>query len=142
MRIFAATDGSEGATRAVERAARLAQTCGAQLFLVTVGSGRLTAEEVSMAKSLGIAQGDLLERFSGEILVRATAAARAAGATQIETSDCIGEAAETLLDVARRDKPDLLVVGRRGRGRVAGLVLGSVSQKLAASAPCAVLIVP
>ncbi|HYL24641.1 MAG TPA: universal stress protein [Burkholderiales bacterium] len=142
MLIVAATDGSEGATRAVEMAGRLSKACGAKLTVVTVGSGRLSADEASAARRLGVPEGDLLEHFTREILDKATERARAAGASQIEICDCVGNVAERILDVVRSDKPDLLVVGRRGRGRVAGLVLGSVSQKLAASAPCAVLVVP
>ncbi|MFZ1101539.1 MAG: universal stress protein [Hyphomicrobiaceae bacterium] len=33
-------------------------------------------------------------------------------------------------------------MGRHGRGRLAGLLLGSVSQKIASLAPCAVILVP
>jgi nucleotide-binding universal stress UspA family protein len=49
-----------------------------------------------------------------------------------------GSPVEVLVDAAR--EADLLVVGSRGHGRFAALLLGSVSQKLAQHAPCPLLI--
>ena len=37
---------------------------------------------------------------------------------------------------------DVIVVGRRGLGQVAGLLLGSVSRKLAGDSQCPVIVVP
>lgn len=51
-----------------------------------------------------------------------------------------GPAAQILLEAAKG--ADLLVVGSRGRGGFAGLLLGSVSQQVAHHAPCPVVIVP
>jgi nucleotide-binding universal stress UspA family protein len=50
-----------------------------------------------------------------------------------------GPAAASLLDEARG--ADLLVVGSRGRGGFAGLVLGSVSRQCAEHSPCPIVIV-
>jgi hypothetical protein len=43
-----------------------------------------------------------------------------------------GDAAETIIDAVRGEKADFLVVGRCGRGRLTGLLLGSASQQAAA----------
>lgn len=50
-----------------------------------------------------------------------------------------GHAAEVLLDAAA--DASLLVVGSRGHGGFTGLLLGSVSQHVAAHAPCPVVVV-
>lgn len=51
-----------------------------------------------------------------------------------------GIAAEALVDFAR--DADLLVVGARGRGAFAGLLLGSTSQRCAERSACPVVVVP
>ena len=51
--------------------------------------------------------------------------------------------AEIIIDEIRRENIDVVVVGRReSTGQLSGLLLGSVSQKLASLAPCMVTIVP
>ena len=53
-----------------------------------------------------------------------------------------GDPAEALIKVAKDVHADAVVVGRRGLGQLKGLLLGSVSQKLASLAPCMAIIVP
>src|SRR5664280_2485180 len=50
-----------------------------------------------------------------------------------------GRPANTILDVADRFHPDLLVVGSRGLGPLTSALLGSVCEELVDHAPCPVL---
>ena len=52
-----------------------------------------------------------------------------------------GDARRALIDEARREKVDLIVVGSHGRSGVAKLVLGSVASHIVTHAPCSVLVV-
>lgn len=53
----------------------------------------------------------------------------------------IGNSASVVLETARSSRADLVAVGSRGRGRLAELVLGSVSHRVVLHAPCAALLV-
>jgi len=60
---------------------------------------------------------------------------------EIHTELIEGDSAEAIIDVAKTRTSDVIVMGSRGLGRLAGLVLGSTSQKVVSHAPCPVLIV-
>ncbi len=141
QRILVATDDSRGANRAVDAAARLARSTGCALLILTVGGSISGAELRRLAGS----DGDLsetLEKAASEVLSRAEARALRRGVTPVKLLTSWGDPAQAIIDAVRQEKADLLVVGRRGRGRLSGLLLGSVSQKLASLAPCKVLVVP
>jgi nucleotide-binding universal stress UspA family protein len=77
-----------------------------------------------------------LERGTAAIRERA----RAAGVT---ATACVwhGDPAEAILEAAWSERPDMLVLGARPHRDLRRL-LGSVSARVAASAPCKVMIVP
>lgn len=52
-----------------------------------------------------------------------------------------GPAAEAILHVAEARKTDLIIMGSRGLGTLAGLLLGSQSNKVLQHAPCPVMVV-
>ena len=52
-----------------------------------------------------------------------------------------GPPAEAVLRVVERRGNDLIVIGTRGCGRLSGLLLGSICQKVMQHAPCPVLLV-
>lgn len=60
---------------------------------------------------------------------------------EIHTELLEGPAAEAIIEVAATRKSDVIVMGSRGLGTLAGLLLGSTSQKVVAHASCPVLIV-
>jgi nucleotide-binding universal stress UspA family protein len=51
-----------------------------------------------------------------------------------------GRAASTIIDDAREFRADLVIVGSRGHGAIATLLLGSVSSEVVDHAPCPVLV--
>ncbi|MFZ0013377.1 MAG: universal stress protein [Acidimicrobiia bacterium] len=59
----------------------------------------------------------------------------------VEKVDLDGYPADTLVDYATDVDASLLVVGTRGRGELASLVLGSTSHRAIQLAPCDVLVV-
>lgn len=142
QRILIGTDGSEGAQRALRTAAQLSKATAAELLIVTVSQPRLSGSQISEAEDRGFAPGNLLELTTRRIAQDARELAINLGAAQTRIIDAAGDAAIVLIDIAVSEGVDMIVVGRRGRGRLAGLLLGSVSQKLASLAPCSVLIVP
>jgi nucleotide-binding universal stress UspA family protein len=140
--IIAATDGSQGAERAISAAADLTKAVDGRLLLVNVGQSGLSQRQLRTIGRLQLTEGDALEGISDRILAKANALARARGAAKVETMSCAGDPAEALIKVAKDAHADALVVGRRGLGQLKGLLLGSVSQKLASLAPCMAIIVP
>ncbi len=143
-RILVATDDSEGADRAVDYAARRAKADGAELLIVNVIGGYGLPDKVFRAftRAEQTWLTELLESLSAETLTKARDRARSAGATIIELESRDGDVAPTIIAIAQEKAADAIIVGKRGAGRVTGLLLGSVSQKLVSLSPLPVTVVP
>jgi nucleotide-binding universal stress UspA family protein len=138
-KIVVGVDGSAGAAAALSWAHAHAQLTGAEL-------------EVVLAFNYGLAWIDVGSDYQATWVEHATLKARDeihrviaeaipdAGDVVVHPLVVEGEPAEVLIEIAR--PADLLVVGTRGRGGFAGLLLGSVSQRCVERAPCPVVVVP
>jgi len=144
QQLILATDGSEGAMRALTFAAQLAKAFGAELCLVNVahdmGLGYAELEQFSRAENITLHEA--LSAQSDRILAAALTRAQQLGVTGLRTEAAIGDPAQEILAIAEREDTDLLVVGKRGWGTLRGMLLGSVSQKLVSLARCPVIVVP
>ena len=141
--VLVATDGSAGADRAVDYAAHMAKTYNADLLILNViGHGlpekvftRFTHGQQAWVR-------ELLESLSAQTLAEAQERSQRIGVSKILLESRTGDVAQTVIELAREKAADAIVVGKRGTGRLEGLLLGSVSQKLVSLAPCPVTVIP
>jgi len=134
-RIVVGVDGSAEARRALAWAAHQAEVTGASLETVMAWEipamifGPVVWPEGFDPRT------DAGRLLDGEIEAVLGSAPTIALSAVVEE----GQAASVLHRAA--EGADLLVVGSRGRGGFAGLVIGSVSEHLAAHAPCPIVII-
>jgi nucleotide-binding universal stress UspA family protein len=60
----------------------------------------------------------------------------------METAFRIGKDYQEILDFARSNEIDLIVIGRRGHGTLSKALFGKVTEKIVRKSHCAVLIIP
>jgi nucleotide-binding universal stress UspA family protein len=142
--IVVATDGSEGAQRAVATAAALAKDSGADLIIANVIGGYEFPGEIfqRLSRPQNVWFHELLAAESANVLKRAQEAADAHGTGKVDLVSRMGDPSETILRIADERNADAIVVGKRGLGRVAGILVGSLSQKLISLATRVVIVVP
>jgi nucleotide-binding universal stress UspA family protein len=127
---------------------RLAET----EYAVEVGAAMRSFEAAADAPEIRTGLGSLVQsshavgatvrRVLGqEIVAEAAELARSKGVAKVSTAVEHGDAASVIIREAGAQGAELVVLGCRGLGDIAGLLLGSVSHKVAHGAGCSVLIV-
>lgn len=123
--IVVAVDGSENSDKALVPACDIALKYGARLYLVHAPQPA----------------SDPAAPSGRAVLDKARSRAEALGCTPADAILGDDEPADEILRAAATVGADLIVMGRRGLGGVAGLFLGSVSQKVSQRANCSVMTV-
>jgi len=136
-RILLAVDGSEHALHAAKVAGDLVRAVKAKELRVVIAYEPVPAYlgEPNLSNTISARMND-----SQEILHEAE---EAMGQVPVEIhSEMIeGQIADAIINVATTRESDLIIMGSRGLGRLAGALMGSNSQKVVSEAPCPVLIV-
>ena len=139
--IVAGIDGSDGSTRAAERAVAMAKHWNAKLLLVTVirppegwwgiGGAPPTPEALSTAIVEGQQQ-----------IITAAEESLPLEGVDYETVEELGDPTSSLLAVCERREADIVVIGRRGSGLAERVLMGSVADRIVHHSEIPVLVVP
>ncbi len=121
-KILIATDGSEFSDKAVREALNIASACGSEVVIVSVAS---SDSEVREAEGFVREAGEKAEKKG----------------LKVTTGTPVGTVYEKIIDVAEKEKVDLIIVGSHGRTGLKRLLMGSVAERVIGHAPCTVLVV-
>jgi len=141
MKILIALDASPHSEQALDFVTRMRWPPGSRaivLSIVTPTTGAFVApyEPAAAAADLMAAQREQLL----QVVARARGRLRGEGFCA-EGEVAVGDPRERLLEFAREQRADLIVMGSHGRTGVRKLLLGSVSSHVVTHAPCSVLVV-
>jgi nucleotide-binding universal stress UspA family protein len=134
--VLVGVDGSEASHRAARMAAEVASRFGARLTLVYVVPRLVLPPD---AYGLTVAEVESEHRAHGDEVLRQAVAALPEPRPPLSTEVRYGGAAECLAEAAAG--ADLVVVGSRGKGAVARVLLGSTSDRVVHVCPKPVLVV-
>jgi len=146
FKILLATDGSAYALRAAGYTAKLASKIGdAEVTILNVKDlsiptvGLLGEPGMEILPDSAVMQ-ERINSSSVSALSNTRKVLEEAGIQPIVRAEW-GKPADTICDVAREDGFDLVVMGSSGMGQVSGILLGSVSDRVAHRSVVPVLIV-
>ena len=141
MKILVASDGSKHALRGLKAAVELVAELRSKSSTITLIN---VHDDTGLrhAKSLVGKQEveDYLRDLSDKELKPSRELLDASGIKHT-VEVCTGHVAQSIIDFASKEKFDLVVLGSKGRGGIADLLLGSVAQRVMAAAAQPVLLV-
>lgn len=135
MKILVPVDGSEYSNKALLHACELAKSNSGRLFIMYVVDKSIPLNLLDRKEYL-----QLLRKYGKKTIQKASAITKKRG---IDSKQIIkeGRVIKEIVNFAKKENCNLIVVGSKGLGATARFFLGSVSNKLANNSPCSVLIV-
>ncbi len=143
-KILAGLDGSKHGIDAARAAVVLARNFDAELHLLTVTRPYKVSPKLRQYLEAENLLGEpkyVMDDMTNTIVSEAKNLATKAGLKNVKAMVREGKPARTLLEYAKGNDIDLIVVGSRGVGELDAALLGSVSQKIGMLSECTVMIV-
>lgn len=140
-KLLVAFDGSDHSELALKAACELAQKLSAGLDVIHIPQVVEDAIAIGYSVVPIPASAEQVKKASDEVLSRAKEIA-----TKYKIADPgfefeQGDPGRVIVDYAKRNDVDLIVMGRRGLGHLGGLLMGSTTNRVSQLADCAVLTV-
>jgi len=132
--IVLAYDGSKFSNKALQEAISLAKSSGGNLLILS--NVDITDEFESEAPGLTDKMTGKLLKLAQKALEKAVAAGVKA---KVEVH--VGDAYEMIVEISKKKKADIIVMGSHGRTGLTRLLMGSVTSRVIGHAPCSVLVV-
>lgn len=142
--VLAAVDPSDQSWNALAFAVALVKKNeGAKLHIVHAVPRLVMPVAGDMAQSSYIVMNreDELVDAGQKLIRKALSSARGKGLKDVEGKLEIGNPVDVILKEAERTRADIIVLGNRGMGFRQGVLLGSVSERVAANSPVTVVVV-
>ena len=141
-RILAATDFSPASAPAVTEAIRIARETGAELLVVNAYESPGTMTFGPYVASAGLYEEiESALRGGAEKGLRPLAEKARNAGVHVKAEVLTGVPSVAITEAARARDADLIVIGTHGRGGFSRFLLGSVAQRVVATAACPVLTV-
>ncbi|TGN39235.1 universal stress protein [Marinobacter confluentis] len=143
-RILVAVDGSLSSFKAMDKAIELQKLTDAEIYLLCVYKHHSLFEaSLSIGRPEGMDIPDkVLSDYAKGIVNHAKEKAKEKGAVKIRGFVKAGRPSTVIIKFAKDKEADLIVVGSRGtHSDKDGMLLGSVSHRVASKAKCPVLVV-
>jgi nucleotide-binding universal stress UspA family protein len=134
-KILVPLDGSKYSEKALLRASEISIAFDSKIFLLYVVEKSQPLNLLDRKEYL-----EILHKFGNKILKAASDVLlkkRITAKTILKEGNIVAE----IKKVTKKENCDLIIVGNKGLGSVTRFLLGSVSNKLAQSCPCSLLIV-
>jgi len=135
MNILVPLDGSKYSEKALLHACDMAKNNQSRLILLYVVEKLISINPLDRKAYL-----EMLRKVGNDVLVKGKKAALKQG---IDSKIVIkeGNIANEIIELAKKEQCNLIIVGNKGLGATARFFLGSISNKLANNSPCSILIV-